>query len=338
VSGGPVAEPVGPAASSAVARTSPRVAIVVLHFDQREALIACLESCRRIAYRDYEVIVVENGSPAEPSGLLATGFGADVRVLRSPVNLGYAKGNNLGIREACRRGADYVLLLNDDAVVTPEFLGVLVDVGERAEDIGALGPVVVHADDPTRIAFAGARFDGGLGDIRTFEDEARALHDRATLDSDYVTGCCLLMRRAALERVGLLDEGFFLYWEDTDWGLRVKASGLRNVVVCGGRVGHRVSATAGGLGSPLRVYHRTRSHLRFARRHAPDALARLHRRFARDVAWLALKSTGPDRVRAARAILAALRDYHLGRTGAGPAWIWRARRLSRLNTHRRAPQ
>src|SRR2546430_12395369 len=102
--GGPVAEPGPPAASSSVARASPRVAIVVLHFDQREALTACLESCRRIAYRDYEVIVVENGSPAEPSGLLATGFGADVRVLRSPVNLGYAKGNNLGIPEACRRG------------------------------------------------------------------------------------------------------------------------------------------------------------------------------------------------------------------------------------------
>jgi len=77
--------------------------------------------------------------------------------------------------------------------------------------------------------------------------------------------------------------------------------------------------------SPLRVYRRTRSHLRFAWRHAPGALARLHRRFARDVAWLVLKPTGPDRVRAARAILAALRDYHVGRTGAGPAWIWRAR-------------
>ena len=249
-----------------------------------------------------------------------------MRVIRSSVNLGYAKGNNLGILEACRRGADYVLLLNDDAVVVmPEFLGVLVDVGERAEGIGSLGPVVVHADDPTRIAFAGARFDGGLGDIQSFEREAPALSEGATLDSDYVTGCALLMRRAAIELVGLLDESFFLYWEDTDWGLRVKASGLRNVVVPAARVGHRVSATAGGLGSPLRVYHRTRSHLRFAWRHAPGALARLHGRFARDVAWLALKSTGPDRVRAARAILAALRDYHVGRTGAGPAWIWRAR-------------
>src|SRR5256885_9108312 len=124
VSGGPVAEPVGPAASSAVARTSPRVAIVVLHFDQREALIACLESCRRIAYRDYEVIVVENGSPAEPSGLLATGFGADVRGLRSPVNLGYATGNNLGIREARRRGAGSRPRLHQEAPGTPGVLAV----------------------------------------------------------------------------------------------------------------------------------------------------------------------------------------------------------------------
>jgi GT2 family glycosyltransferase len=309
-----------------VTRTNPRVAIVILHLDQHEALVACLESCRKIAYGNYEVIVVENGSPAGSPWRQATGLAADVRVIRSSVNLGYAKGNNLGIREACRRGADYVLLLNDDAVVVmPEFLGVLVDVGERAEGVGALGPVVVHADDPTRIAFAGARFDGGLGDIQSFEREPPALSEGATLDSDYVTGCALLMRRAAIELVGLLDESFFLYWEDTDWGLRVKASGLRNVVVPAARVGHRVSATVGGLGSPLRVYHRTRSHLRFAWRHAPGALARLHRRFGRDVAWLALKSTGPDRVRAARAILAALRDYHLGRTDAGPRWIWRSR-------------
>ena len=306
------------------AGTSPRVAVIILHLDQWPALLVCLDACRKLDYDNHELIVVENG-PAASRWRQAAADPRDVRVVTSPANVGYAAGNNLGIREACRRRADYVLLLNDDAVVTPELLDVLVDVGERAEDIGALGPVVVHADDPTRIAFVGAWFDRGLGDVRTSEDDARALGDSVTLDSDYVTGCCLLMRRAALERVGLLDEGFFLYWEDTDWGLRVKACGLRNVVVTGGRVGHRVSATAGGLGSPLRVYHKTRSHLRFARRHAPGALPRLHRRFARDVAWLALKSTRPNRVRAARAILAALRDYHLDRTGAGPAWIWRTR-------------
>src|SRR2546430_12716434 len=98
--GGPVAEPGPPAASSSVARASPKVAIVVLHFDQREALIACLESCRRIAYRDYEVIVVENGSPAEPPRLLAPRIRADAPVLPSPGHLRFAKGHNPGIPAA----------------------------------------------------------------------------------------------------------------------------------------------------------------------------------------------------------------------------------------------
>src|SRR2546428_9298877 len=85
------------------------------------------------------------------SGLLATGFGADVRVLRSPVNLGYAKGNNLGIREACRRGADYARLLNDDARGTPGFLGALAVVCGLAGYLSPLGAVDGHAHVPTRI-------------------------------------------------------------------------------------------------------------------------------------------------------------------------------------------
>jgi len=305
--------------------SQPRVVIVILHLDQREALLGCLESCRKLDYDNHEVIVVENGSPPRPSGWEAVAFRGDVRVLRSPVNVGFARGNNLGIRDACQRGAAYVLLLNDDALVTPDFLRLLVDVGERSGDIGALGPVIVHADAPTKISFAGAAFDSNLADVRSLEPEPETLEAGGLLDSDYVTGCCLLMKRATIERVGPLDEQFFLYWEDTDWGLRVKASGLRNVVVPAARVGHRIAASAGGLGSPLRVYHKTRSHLLFARRHAPAALLRLHARFARDVAWLALKSADRGRLSAARAILAAVRDYTLGRTGAGPAWLWRGR-------------
>ena len=91
------------------------------------------------------------------------------------------------------------------------------------------------------------------------------------------------------------------------------------------RIRHRVAASSGGMGSPLRVYHRSRSHLVFLRLHAPTALGRLHRRLVRDVAWLALRSRDAGRLAAARAILAAVRDFHLGRTGPGPAWLWRRR-------------
>ena len=103
---------------------------------------------------------------------------------------------------------------------------------------------VVHADDPTRIAFAGARFDGGLGDIQSFEREAPALSEGATLDSDYVTGCALLMRRAAIELVGLLDESFFLYWEDVDWSCRARQRGYKLLVVPTARIWHRINASA----------------------------------------------------------------------------------------------
>ncbi len=304
----------------------PRVAIVILHFDQREALIACVESCGKIDYERREVTVVENGPLNGPGWQEAMKAAGRVRVLQSPVNLGYAAGNNLGIRDACARGADYVLLLNDDTVVASDFLGILVEVGEMSQDVGALGPAIFRLDEPTRLCFAGAEFDRLEGDVRDLADEGwPASAGPAIRDTDYVTGCCILMKRGAIERVGLLDEQFFLYWEDTDWCLRVKARGLRNIVVPAARVWHRVSASSGGFGSPLRVYHKTRSHLFFARRHAPDALPKLHRRFVRDVAWLVVKSTGPDRLKVARAILAAMRDYHLQRTGAGPAWLWRGR-------------
>ncbi|HEV8643041.1 MAG TPA: glycosyltransferase family 2 protein [Methylomirabilota bacterium] len=297
--------------------------MIILHLDQWPALLACLEACRKLDYDNHELIVVENGLAAS-RWREATASPRDVRVVTSAANVGYAAGNNLGIRDASRRGADYVLLLNDDALVVPELLRELVEVGERTADVGSLGPLVVDVDDSTKVWFAGAAFDPAQGDVRSFEACAASAAG-ALIESDYVTGCCLLIKRSALERVGLLDARFFLYWEDTDWGLRARMAGLRNVVVPGIKVRHRVAASSGGIGSPLRVYHRSRSHLVFLRRHAPGALPRLHRRFARDVAWLALKSEGPGRLGAARAILAALRDYHLGRTGAGPAWIWRAR-------------
>jgi hypothetical protein len=296
------------------------VAIVILHLDQREALLGCLESCRKLDYDNHELIVVENGPAA--SRWRAAADLRDVRVITSPANVGYAAGNNLGLGDATRRGADYVLLLNDDALVVAELLRELVGVGERTADVGALGPLVVDVDDPTKVWFAGAVFDRAHGDVRSFETPA-ASEAGALIESDYVTGCCLLIKRSALERVGLLDERFFLYWEDTDWGLRARMARLRNVVVPGIRIRHRVAASSGGMGSPLRVYHRTRSHLLFLRRHASAALGRLHRRLARDVAWLALRSPQPGRLAVARAIAAAVRDFHLGRTGPGPAWLWK---------------
>jgi GT2 family glycosyltransferase len=142
------------------------------------------------------------------------------------------------------------------------------------------------------------------------------------IESDWLTGCCLLIKRQAFEKAGLLNERFFLYWEDTDWGLRLHRAGLRTVVVPSAHIWHKISVSTGGTESALKAYHKIRSHLLFAQLHAPHATFALQWRVLRDIAWLAVKSRQPDRAKKARAYAAAIMDYHAGRTDRGPQWLW----------------
>ncbi|MCX5721246.1 MAG: glycosyltransferase family 2 protein [Nitrospirae bacterium] len=304
--------------------SDPRVCIIILHLDSQAALLACLRSCRAIQYKNYEIVIVENGSSvALDLEVLRDCAGRTPIVIRSPVNLGFSGGNNLGVRAALDREADYVLLLNDDTEVAPEFLNVLVQVGEQDESIGALGPTIYYFDDSKRIWFAGGRFDARLCQVHAprsgeLDEEGQP----ELIESDWLTGCCLLIKRQAFEKAGLLDERFFLYWEDTDWGLRLHRSGLRTVVVPSAHIWHKVSSSTGGTESALKAYHKIRSHLLFAQLHAPHAMFALQWRVLRDIVWLVVKSRQPDRAKKARAYAAAIMDYHAGRTDRGPQWLW----------------
>jgi GT2 family glycosyltransferase len=301
------------------------VSIVIVHLDSRPELMACLGSLRQVVGGcPVDVVVVENGSRRPLD--LATLRAVEPRVsgiVKSPVNLGFAGGANLGIQHALAGGATHVMLLNDDAIVTPDFLVELLEVARREPAAGALGPVVVLAADHEQVWFAGASFDPrrcvmetpGIGEPPPPRGQVRA--------SDFVTGCCVLLTREALGRVGMLDERFFLYWEDADWGFRARATGLSNLVVTAARIAHRVSVSSGGLQSPLRVYHGVRSRLQFGAMYAARFQAALERRLLRDVAWLLIRSSSPRRWALARAHVAALRDWRLERRGPGPEWLWR---------------
>jgi len=303
------------------------VSIVILHLNDQPALRACLRSCQQIQYGNHEIVVVENGSHVPlDMGELRAWAGRATTIIKSPTNVGYARGNNLGIRAAMAHGAEYVLLLNDDTEVAPDFLEVLVRTGEASDHVGALGPRIYYFDEPKKIWFTGARFDPHT--CQTFElnhDGREQERQSAVLDSDWLTGCCVLVKRQAIEKAGYLDERFFIYWEDMDWGLRMHASGFRNVVVPSAHIWHKVSVTMGGPESPRKVYHKTRSHLLFAKLHAPHALLALQQGFLRDIAWLLFKSSQTNRLQKARAYLSAIKDYHLGRMDRGPEWLWRDR-------------
>ena len=307
----------------------PRVSAVILHLDDTASLLECLASLRQVNYPAFDITVVHNGLPdAELEKNLSPFSGMLSGVMHTGGNLGFSLGNNLGIKRALEKGADYVLLLNDDIVVNPDFLDIIVEEAEKNPMTGMIGPEVLHFSDRARISFRGAKLDRESGSF-FFPHADEISSPELTVEpveSDYVNGCALLVRKSLIDHIGLLDERFFIYWEESDWGLRAKRAGFRCLVVPRAKIWHKVSVTTGGNNSPFKIYHKTRSHLFFAGRHCPGLTGRLIYEDLRDCAWLIYKSGQRGRIRKAAAYLAGIAGYLAGSSGVGPAWLRDVRR------------
>jgi GT2 family glycosyltransferase len=302
----------------------PKVTIIILHMKEKLCIVDCVGSLNKITYQNFDIIVVHNGP--EDTALrdaLSTISQHITKVIDTEENLGFARGNNFGIRQALKDGAEYILLLNDDTEVAPDFLTKLMKTAEVQQDAGMLGPKVFLYDQPKKIWFAGARFDQRACEIVTSEFDRTGKHEDSNfVESDYVTGCALLVKRKVVEKIGLLDERFFLYWEDVDWGLRCIKAGFKNLIVTRSLIWHKASASSGGVNSLPRVYHKARSHLYMAGIYAPQTLCKLQRGYFRDIVWLLLKSPDENRTKRILACLLAIIDYHLRKIGKGPFWLW----------------
>jgi len=303
----------------------PSVCAVIVHFNSRSDLWACLQSCRAIEYGNYEIILVENGSRIPLDlGEVRSLCDRVRKILNIPVNIGYPRAANVGLREALNHRSEYVLLLNDDTKVAPGFLRELVNAGEAIEDAGGLGPAIYDSETPMKISNSGGRID--LATCRLHLSDVQQVvqqEGRKPVTLEFLTGCCLLVKRRVLEAIGLFDERFYLYWEDADFMVRMNQAGFKNVLVPSASIWHKGSASVGGLKSPFQVYHLTRSQLLFAKLHAPQALSYLRRVILRTIGWLLFKSREAGRLQEARAYFLALRDYHLNRLGRGPDWLWK---------------
>lgn len=302
----------------------PKVCAVVLNIGGMAVAEECLRSLAKVEYPGFEVIFVFNGFPQE--GLEEAVRAACPKisgVTFTGANRGFAGGNNAGIMTAMSRGADYILLLNDDAFVEPGFLEPLVKELEADPEAGIAGPRICYASEPEKIWFSGATLDRGdcSFEFRGADQASPAYGHEKPEGSDYITGCAALVSRKVIESVGMLDDGFFLYWEDSDWGLRAAEAGFMSVVVPASRVWHKVSLSSGGNDSPMKIFHKARGQLRFARRHCPGGFGRVLRRLLRDFAWLIFKSGRRGDLKRAMAVLAALGSYLLMGKDPGPAWL-----------------
>jgi GT2 family glycosyltransferase len=220
----------------------PFVAVVIVNWNRPSDTIECLKSLESMTYGNYRIIVVDNGSNDESPEKIHMAF-PHIDILVNAENLGFSRGVNVGIERALEWNAEYVLLLNNDTTVAPNFLKLLVAACEADPLVGIAGPKVYYFGTQKLFSVGGWR--RRFLPLLPREPYALGSEDRGKLEKpqkmDYIWGQAMLIRRATLDRIGLFDPGFFMYCEDCDFCLRASQAGFRSLYVPQAHIWHKVA-------------------------------------------------------------------------------------------------
>ncbi len=253
------------------------IAIIIVHYNSTQETLECLQSLRKVNKTGHQVsiFVVDNGSkdPLEvPTKLLPP----QTTILRSDANLGFTSGNNLGMRQALQTvQPDYLLLLNNDTTVDPNFLKELITCAEANPQAGMIAPKIYfskgreyHADSYTEQQLGHVFwYAGGSIDWRNLDafhrgvDELDRGHFDSQKTSDFATGCCVLIPKRVIDQIGGFDKRYFLYLEDVDLSMRVRAAGYSILFCKQAVIWHKNAGSTGGAGSAIQQYYQTRNRL-----------------------------------------------------------------------------
>ncbi len=211
---------------------TPKVFIIILNYNGQEVLKKTLTSVFQVDYSNFEIVLVDNNSK-DGSFEEARRVFPKIVFIKNSENLGFSAGNNIGIEYALERSADYILLLNYDVQVKKDFLWPLIDLMEKDGKIGIASPVILEGESPN-VWFSG-------GEINWFKMKTEHLRNNLKenyFQSDYITGCVMIIRKEVFKKIGLLDEDYFLYWEDADFSVRAKRAGYKLAVCARSQIRH----------------------------------------------------------------------------------------------------
>jgi GT2 family glycosyltransferase len=322
-----------------------KISIIILNWNGLNDTLECLDSVKKIDYPNFNVIVVDNGSTDNSVEVIKKRF-PDVALIATGRNLGFAEGNNVGVTYAMSKGADYILLLNNDTIVDAQLLSSLVEAAEQNPDAGIFGAKIYYYSEPDKIWYAGARWIKktlnfehiGWGEI----DDGKCYDE--IVEIDYACGCALFARVEMIKKIGLMEPRFFLTHEESDWCYQAIRAGHKTLFVPKAKVWHKISVSFGGSESPLFAYFMSRNRLLWAKRNlslekrlqlykkvfaelVPKFVFNVHNNYSffKRIYWGLLQYQG-DLLRRYnnpnyRAQLLGVRDYFLGRFGDCPEKI-----------------
>jgi GT2 family glycosyltransferase len=246
-----------------------KVSIIILNWNGLEDTIECLESLKKVTYRNYEVTVVDNGSKGKDAQVLKERFADYIFLIQNDKNYGFAGGTNIGMKYALDNSQpDYILLLNNDTTVEPHFLSEMVKVAETDNRIGIAGCKNYLYDCPQRFWLAWPKIDMWKG--QTFWVGAGEL-DQGQYDDVSEVGCvpgsCFLIKRELIERIGTFDESYFVQWEDIDYCVRAIRVGFKIAFVSKAKIWHKAGSTFKKV-PELHRYYSAKNMFKFMKRHA----------------------------------------------------------------------
>lgn len=297
--------------------SKPAVSIIVLNYNSRDDTLDCLRSLEHLTYPNVQVIAVDNGSSDGSVEAISTAY-PRVTLIDTGENLGFTGGNNIGIRRALQDGADYIMLLNNDTIVAPDMIDLMVDVMERDPHVGVTGPLIYYYDLPDVIWSAGGCIDWKYGTTSMIgiDEEDKGQFGAMSRLVDFVTGCAILARRDVWEKIGLLDDKFFMYYEETEWCVRVARAGYKIAHVPMAMMWHKISPTARAA-SPRTFYYMTRNRLLFLSNTRASLRTWLYTwtEYTRILLSWSLRPKWQDKRPLRRVMLRAIRDFSIGKFG-----------------------
>ncbi len=249
--------------TSALVKDKPLVGIIVLHWNAFDETSICIQSLSKLRYENHIIIVIDNGSVIPLQSQLNEQL-LNIRIIRSSENIGFAAGCNVGINSAIEQGCEFVWLLNNDTIVDRDALSYLIEKAGKERTAGIIGSTILEKENERIVNHVGGWIYPHLGlcvHLGRGRQYEFVLKQRK-ISPTYITGCSMLARVEMTREVGLMDEGYFLYWEDADWCLRAKKRGWDVAMAYESVVYHKGSS---GLGptSPLKGYYLARNSLRF---------------------------------------------------------------------------
>ncbi|MCF8371469.1 MAG: glycosyltransferase family 2 protein [Bacteroidales bacterium] len=246
-------------------REYPLVSIISVNYNQSQVTLEMLDSLRKISYPNFEIIIVDNGSPSDKPENIKEKY-PEVNLIISKKNLGFAGGNNLGVKEAKGK---YVLFLNNDTEPEPDFLEPLVDILEKREDVVMASPKLIFyfSEGKNMVQYAGAKAINpytGRGYNIGYKQIDKGQFSESQ-ETDLGHGAALLVRMDTMLKFGLMPDIFFLYYEEHDWCAMLRQKGMKVWYVAESVVYHKESISI-GKNSPLKAYHMARNRVLYLRR------------------------------------------------------------------------